>query len=210
MLTDWLMVIITAVYVLATIFICRANIKSAEATREQVAEVKRQYEGEHRAYISYQFIFERRTWYGMRFTNHGKRVANHVQIKLSQEFLDSISAFQMGRGLKELSEKEFSLGIGQSYDIFFGADEFRSNPNKKPIVGEITYQDSHETYCEAFDIDFEKYGTIFSVNSLADDLHEDMKKMTMGLKSISSELNKLKALFTHLDCLKFDDEKSGE
>ncbi len=43
-ITDWLMVAITAVYVVATIFICRANIKSAEATREQVAESKRQYE----------------------------------------------------------------------------------------------------------------------------------------------------------------------
>ena len=49
------------------IFICRANIRSAEATREQVAEARRQYEEEHRPYISYQFIFERRAFYGMRF-----------------------------------------------------------------------------------------------------------------------------------------------
>ena len=42
--TDWLMVGITAVYVVATIFICRANIKSANATRDQVAESKRQFD----------------------------------------------------------------------------------------------------------------------------------------------------------------------
>lgn len=43
-ITDWLMVIITGIYVVATIFICRANIKAANATREQVAESKRQFE----------------------------------------------------------------------------------------------------------------------------------------------------------------------
>ena len=41
---DWAMVWITAVYVVATCFICWANIKSAAATKEQVVEMKRQYE----------------------------------------------------------------------------------------------------------------------------------------------------------------------
>lgn len=43
-ITDWLMVVITAVYVIATIFICVANMKSAKATREQIEESKRQFE----------------------------------------------------------------------------------------------------------------------------------------------------------------------
>lgn len=41
---EWVMVWITAVYVIATILICYANLKSARATREQVAESKRQFE----------------------------------------------------------------------------------------------------------------------------------------------------------------------
>lgn len=44
MLTDWLMVGITGIYVVATIFICIFNAKSAKATHEQVAESKRQFE----------------------------------------------------------------------------------------------------------------------------------------------------------------------
>ncbi|MBO4914179.1 MAG: hypothetical protein J5449_03150 [Oscillospiraceae bacterium] len=43
-ITDWLMVGITAVYVVATIMICWANINSAKATREQIAESKKQFE----------------------------------------------------------------------------------------------------------------------------------------------------------------------
>ena len=132
--------LITLVYVVATIFICRANIRSAEATREQVAEARRQYEEEHRPYIAYQFIYERRTWYGMRFTNYGRRVATHVRICLDKEFLDSIMEGTFYKGLHDLQSKEFVLGIGQSYDIFFGADDFRGIQNKCPIRGTISYR----------------------------------------------------------------------
>lgn len=44
MITDWLMVIITAIYVGATIFIYHANSVSAKATRDQLEESKRQFE----------------------------------------------------------------------------------------------------------------------------------------------------------------------
>ena len=39
-----LTVIVTVVYVIATIFICVANIKSAKASRDQIAESQRQFE----------------------------------------------------------------------------------------------------------------------------------------------------------------------
>ena len=41
--TDWLMVIITFVYVVATIMISKANIESAKATREQLEQSKKQF-----------------------------------------------------------------------------------------------------------------------------------------------------------------------
>ena len=42
--TDWPMVIITTIYVVATVRILRANRKSADAAREQLAITKEQYE----------------------------------------------------------------------------------------------------------------------------------------------------------------------
>lgn len=41
-ITDWLMVIITVIYVVATILICKFNNNSAKAAQEQVAEMKKQ------------------------------------------------------------------------------------------------------------------------------------------------------------------------
>lgn len=43
-ITDWLMVIITFVYVIATIYICRANLRSAQASKDQLVEMKREHE----------------------------------------------------------------------------------------------------------------------------------------------------------------------
>ena len=57
-ITDWLMVVITAIYVVATIYISRANIKSADATREQLVESKRQYEDKKRLEIMPYLQFE--------------------------------------------------------------------------------------------------------------------------------------------------------
>ena len=41
-ITDWLMVIITLVYVIATIFICVYNVKSVKAAKEQIDVTKTQ------------------------------------------------------------------------------------------------------------------------------------------------------------------------
>lgn len=185
--------IITLVYVVATIFICRANIRSAEATREQVAEARRQYEEEHRPYISYQIIYERRMFYGMRFTNHGKRVASHVQIDLDKSFVNSIPKETFRVFLNKLRGEEFSLGIGQDYNIYFGAAEFRKNPSKEPICGTISYCDlkTGANYSESFEIDFEKYATIYSINTVDDDLQESMQKREATLNRIAHAIEHL-------------------
>ena len=45
---NWIMVIITGVYVVATIFICIANFKSANASKKQLKESKKQFEESQR------------------------------------------------------------------------------------------------------------------------------------------------------------------
>lgn len=50
-ITDWLMVIITGIYVIATIIICFANLRSAKATREQLSEMKREHDEDVRLNI---------------------------------------------------------------------------------------------------------------------------------------------------------------
>ena len=84
-ITDWLMVIITFVYVVATVFICWANIKSAKATRDQLAESKRQFDEENRAFVTATFDIVRSGLAVLCIENHGKQVANNVEIRISSQ-----------------------------------------------------------------------------------------------------------------------------
>lgn len=190
-ITDWIMVIITAIYVFATIFICVFNYRSAKATREQVAEAKRQFEEVNRAYITYEFLYEKRLYYGIRFTNHGKRVAYHVQIQLKEKFIDSITEASFSAQLNKQKDKEFILGIGQSYDIYFGSNQYRQNPNKPPIEGLLVYKDDKKSYNGQIFIDVENYPTIFSTNSETEDLLGTIKEQTRELNGIKQELSQI-------------------
>ena len=58
LITDWLMFGITTIYVIATIFICRANIKAANASRAQIAESQRQFDENRRLDVMPYLQFE--------------------------------------------------------------------------------------------------------------------------------------------------------
>ena len=51
MITDWLMVVITLIYVITTIKISKANVDSAKATREQVEDSRVQFEKNQRLQV---------------------------------------------------------------------------------------------------------------------------------------------------------------
>lgn len=186
-----IMVIITFVYVIATIAICIANLRSAKATREQLEETKRQYDEEHRAYISYEFIYEDRMWYGLRLTNRGRRIATDVQIQLSKTFVNSIETNEIKMQLLRLKGKTFTLGIGQSYDVYFGDNDFKERKNKYPIEGMILYNDRTDNYSEKVLINFENYPPIFSVSTAEEKIGEAIKRMSKSTEGISRELQRM-------------------
>ncbi len=188
MSSDWAMVWITLVYVIATIFICFANLQSAKATREQLAESKRQYDEESRAFIAVSFIYERKAFYGMRFTNNGKRVAKQVRFNFKEEFIDSLGDNRFKNSIRSLPSRECLLGVGQSYDVYFGEDEFRENSNKLPIEGKVLYSDECGSYEEDFFIDFNNYPPVFPVETDVEKIREEMKKQTEIMGKIQLEL----------------------
>ena len=164
-ITDWLMVIITLVYVVATIFICWANIKSAKSSKEELAEMKRQYAEENRPRIEVEFCYEKRTWYIVRFVNHGKMTAQHVKIELDEDFIDSIPEQEFKNILRRQKNKECIIGVGQHYDLYISSNELRGNPNMKPVTGKISYEDAEKRgYESEIYIDLEDYATFFFIN----------------------------------------------
>lgn len=102
---DWVMVIITGIYVIATIFICLANIKAANASKEQLREMQKQFAETNRPVVELEFHYSRRTWYIARFVNRGNLSAQHVKINLDQEFIDSLPEESMRKELERIKGK---------------------------------------------------------------------------------------------------------
>ena len=200
LITDWLMVVITFVYVVATIFICWANIKSAKASKEELDEMKRQYADENRPRIEIEFCYERRTWYIVRFINHGRLTAQHVKIILEEEFIDSLPEPGFQDTLRKQRKKEFIIGVGQHYDLYIASNELRGNPNMKPVTGKLSYQDESGKYESDIYIDLENYATFFS--STSDD------PMVKELKNIKKEIEGLKRAIVALDVSKKEDTQN--
>jgi hypothetical protein len=188
-MTDWIMVILTLVYVVATIAICYFSYQSAKASREQTMELKHQYDAENRPYITYELIYEKRTFFGIRFSNHGKRIANHVIIQLDQGFLDSLNEPNIQHILEEQKGRECIIGIGQHYDLYFGTNKYRGNKNKVLLSGYISYSDGTKQYKDDFAINTEKYAVFFSVNSDSDDFLSAIKTQNDKLEKISRSLS---------------------
>ena len=111
--------VITFVYVVATIAICVANIQSANASKKQLREMQKQYADENRPRIEVEFLYERRAFYGLRFINHGKETAQNVEIRLSDEFIDSLGNTNFSELLKKQKGKKCVIGVDQHYDLFF-------------------------------------------------------------------------------------------
>lgn len=189
MTADWVMVIITGVYVIATIFICWANIKAANASKEQLREMQKQFAETNRPIIELEFQYIRRTWYIARFVNRGNLTAQHVKIYLDQGFIDSLPEESMKKGLERIKDKECIIGAGQHYDLYIGSNQLRGNPNMKPLTGTIKYESQGKTYQSDLFVDLEHYMTFYSSTTNEEDLLKSVKMIGDELKGIKQVLN---------------------
>ena len=183
---DWVMVIITGVYVIATIFICWANIKAANASKEQLREMQKQFAETNRPIIELEFHYSR---YIARFVNRGNLSAQHVKINLDQEFIDSLPEESMKKELERIKGKECIIGAGQHYDLYIGSNKLRGNPNMKPLTGTIEYESQVKTYQSDLFVDLEHYMAFFSSTTDEEDLLKSVKRIDDELKGITQILS---------------------
>lgn len=189
-ITDWLMVGITGIYVIATIVLCVYNAKSANSARKQTEEMQRQFKEANRPIIEVELIYEKRCFYGLRFTNTGIRNASNVRIVIDKGFIDSIAEENFKRLLMEQEGKSCVIGAGNHYDLFFGTNDYRKNQNKVPAKGIIKYCNGSNQYESSFDIDVTNYMTHFSIQTDMDDLLKRLDEQNKVLKNILSSVEK--------------------
>ena len=108
--------LITVVYVIATIFICVANIKSAKATRDQIAESQRQFNENRRLDIMPYLQFE---------TTNQPGVDDKLALILSE------NDHNAGEYLLNLRVK--NIGRGTAKDIEYIWTNFTNTYSKRPF-----------------------------------------------------------------------------
>ena len=196
--------LITAVYVVATVFICWANIQSANASKAQLKEMQRQFRSINRPIISVEIVHLRRMFWVLRFTNYGAQTAFNAKIIIDSEFIESLSEPEYKEIVKDNNGKIKTIGINQSYDLFIGANSFRNRDAHVPIKGIIHYWGiDNSEYKEDFIIETQNYATFFTVNTDNDDLMEKLKEQNEELKNINYSL----ALLAEKSQAKTSDEK---
>lgn len=182
-ITDWLMVIITVVYVIATIFICVANIKSARATKAQLAESQKQFKESNRPYVTCEYILTNRVFCGIRLCNHGNQVARNLTIRINKEFLDCLTNNEFGN-FRNINDSVYTIvGVGQSFEFYFSA--VNNKPTEVPLIANVVYKGSNDnSYEEVFEIDLAKQLPVESVES-------DVEKYMKLLKEQNQILSKI-------------------
>ena len=163
--------ILTLLTAIATFITCWCSFISAKATRAQVEEMRRQYKEENRPFIGTELTYVSRTFYGIKFINHGKQTAYHVKIQFDRSFIDSLPEKVYQTLLLEQEGRECIIGINQNYTIFVGTNKMRNYSTLQSASGTILYcGPGGENYEDKFQIDIKNYMTIFSVTGKEDDL----------------------------------------
>lgn len=187
--TDWLMVFVTIIYVIATVCIMRANQKAADAAKAQLREMQLQFYSTNRPNVSVEVIYERKSVWGLRFTNHGNHTAFQTTLEFDKAFVDSLPEDDFRSMVQEATRKTFVLGVNQHYDLYIGSNEY-THSSKKPIVGTVTYLGQNESiYSEDFSIEMDNYATIYSLTTAEEDFLKRFDKQNRLLEQINQRLS---------------------
>lgn len=189
-MTDWIMIIITSVYVIATIFICYYNAQTAKATKQELEEIKNQFYQTNRPIVNYEVVYIRNSYYMLRLANNGSQTAYNLSISLNDESLSEIPNNIIREDLNRLKYTVRNLGVGQSYDIPIGTtkDEIKFH-----LKGTICYNGINASiYCDDFDVDCSNYAPFYSYKSDNDDFKDILRSMNRELSLIRKALSSSK------------------
>lgn len=191
----FVMAILTFVYVIATIFICVFNGKSASATRKQTEEAQRQFEENNRAHVIPRFVTLEGQLYCLAFHNIGKTMAEKLIINISPEWLECLKNTQknskVAETLKSLRKIEIFLPADDKYmyPICVPADGTGdySRLCEKPLRIDIEYYSREKQYKEQFELPMKGINCIINTS---DYVRMEQKKRD-SIDKIGEQLEKI-------------------
>ena len=187
------MVLITAVYVIATIFIYHANTKAANAAKEQaniskkqMEEMIAQYHAVNRPFVNVRFDIIRSGLMCFIIENEGPLPAHNVKIRINKEFIDNIQDSNNMNRIAELNDASFYIASKQKLTVFLGGQSSFDNISKEIAKIGISYDD----FNEHTEIDIKQYRFLIIYNSPVEDMSQHIKQIKEEEKSFHRTLIK--------------------
>lgn len=169
----FVMAVLTFVYVIATIFICIFNGRSASATKRQTEEAQRQFEESNRAHVIPRFVTLEGQLYCLAFHNIGKTMAERLIINVSSEWLECLRSTEKNSDvadtLQKLKDLEIFLPAEDKYlySICVPADGTGDYLKlcEKPLRIDIEYYSGSKRYKEQFELPMKGINCIINTSN---------------------------------------------
>lgn len=185
------MIIITAVYVVATIIICIFNIKSATAVTKQVAEQIKEFKEIYRPCIDITIERIKSGLIVLKIENTGKKYAKKVNLKVDRTFVDLIEE-DIKLQFSKAINKERNLGINQYFFIYVSSHLNLEKFRDISLKINVCYDDSNNiSYEDNFEFDLTSFVGILNYSSPTEDIAYYQKEISKNCKSFLSEFKKL-------------------
>ena len=191
----FIMGLLTLVYVVATIFICVFNYKSAAAARKQTETQINQFNAMNRPNIIPCFTMVEGAMFCLTFKNIGNECAKNLKITINQEWLncfdEALKQKQMPGNIKESLQNEFFLPPND--DIKFvlmipgDGTTMYQEISKEKIKIHLSYNRnrSQESFYDDFELDLLTMAGLILDKS---DFIRKMEKQEKALKDISKNI----------------------
>lgn len=157
MTPEWALVVLTGVYVLATIAICWANWNSARWTRKQTAAMIQQFEETNRARVVVRF--DKPSWaeQSLVLKNIGKRIATNVRLTIDESFMNALNSWSSHNLLKTALQSKMLIAPEQEYWFLLGLNTSLDKLSTKTVHVGIKYQDGEITHQEETIMELNQY-----------------------------------------------------
>lgn len=184
-MTDWIMISITAIYVIATITICYYNAQAVKATKAQTQEIINQYQQTIRPYITVYFEIIRSGLMCFVIENIGTQPAYNVNITLNDSFTESIKDFNRKEALSRLKSSNLYLASKQKVFVLIDSQTEFNTISMNQAKFELSYCDQYRDHIE---IDLNEYRFMLTYKSPIDDISYHIKKMQEEQKGFENSI----------------------
>ncbi|WP_252238550.1 hypothetical protein [Clostridium sp. VAP51] len=179
------MYILTCINVVITFFICIFNYKSAKATREQIAESQRQFAESNRPYVNAVFEIVNGGLACLVISNNGNKVAENVEIKINEEFLNLLNARDRKQIMKFISEN-IVIGVDQKWTLLIGSHLQLEELSEEKIIIDITYNDGDKQYKDKNTIILSGYLGVLMSKNYNNEINKSLKEIATILDKNSN------------------------